>query len=37
MKKNSNYTYSIYIGSKLRNKKSEDEKRPSLNCGKCDN
>ena len=37
MKKNSNYTYSIYIGSKLRNKKNEDEKRPSLNYGKCDN
>tara|TARA_R100000030_G_scaffold80367_1_gene63200 strand:- start:548 stop:661 length:114 start_codon:yes stop_codon:yes gene_type:complete len=37
MKKNLNYTYSIYTGLKLRNKKSADEKRPSLNYGKCDN
>jgi hypothetical protein len=32
-----NFTYSIYTGLKLENKKKEDEKKPSLNYGSCDN
>jgi len=27
MKKNSNFIYSIYVGSKLENKKKEEEKK----------
>ena len=37
MKNKSNYTYLIHTGLKLENKKNEDERKPSLNYGKCDN
>ena len=33
MKKNSNYTYSIYIGSKLRNKNYEEGRKHLWNSG----
>ena len=32
-----NFTYSIYTGLKLENKKNEDERKLSLNYGSCDN